>query len=131
MSKIRKKILASLSTEWAIRNFLHTGIIKKLSDKSSISIITNEEFRYIFETDDFKNFDIYYFDNQSEPISWKLVRQFKKKLQQKLLKSSTEDLWKKYVNRDLYQKIGGWVIENLVSNKLDYFLILLHFFLLK
>ena len=45
----RKKVLIAISNGWALRNFLHTGLINRFSKKYDVSIVTNEHMIPYFE----------------------------------------------------------------------------------
>lgn len=112
-------VLVVISTGWAVRNFAESNFISELSVGNKVSIISPSELvgsllKYKVDED----FEIVSADIPLvEPISWRLFRQAKKKLQQNILGSSTEGLWRKYVRRPIYQRFVGNMVDLVLSRR--------------
>lgn len=107
MQSLKQVIFISITNGWAIRNYFQTGIISKLGKKYSIVIITTEDLKKgIIELGLSDDLNIIAIDLSKEPFIWKLLRQLQKKIYFESRQSSTEKIWRKYVKRPLYQKLG-------------------------
>jgi hypothetical protein len=109
------KIYISISTGWAIRNYIQTGILSELSKKYLIEIICPEI--YIDNIKNLINDDeiiVKKYNLNHEPLIWKIFRQTKKKIYLEARKSNTEKIWDKYGKRPAYKKIGSIIIRALI-----------------
>jgi hypothetical protein len=105
----------SVSSGWAVRNFFQTGIIEKLKDSFRLLVFTTSVIHENLTAHGYGSMiDFVVREDLFEPLSWRLFRQFKKKLYLEGRRSSTEKIWGKYVKRPFYQKFGGKVIQSIV-----------------
>ena len=114
--QFKPTLFMSVSTGWAVRNFFQTGIVEKLKNEFKIVIFTLSHIKENLLKQGYGN-DITFIilDDLKEPLMWRLFRQLKKKIYMESRKSSTEDIWAKYVKRPFYQKIGGKIIRSLLN----------------
>lgn len=107
-----KRILFTLSTGWAVRNYVGTGVIENLAGRCEVTLLVPPHLEDACRDDvDENKIRVVVRDVGEEPIRWALVRQLKKKVHLYLRKSNTENLWRKYVDRPLYQRVGGVVLD--------------------
>jgi CDP-glycerol glycerophosphotransferase (TagB/SpsB family) len=116
-------IFISISTGWAVRNFFHTGIIEKLKNHFRVVVFTTSIIKSnLTEQGYTQGIEVFDLDETIEPLSWRLFRQFKKKIYMESRRSKTEEIWEKYVARPFYQRLGGKMIK-LVLNLIDPYLL--------
>jgi hypothetical protein len=114
MKDKKPTILISMSVAWAIRNYLHTGIVDELLKFFNVVIVTTSKIRdRILEQGYGRGIIFESYDELVEPTLWKLMRELKKKIYMESRLCSTEELWERYRKRPIYQKLGGSVIKML------------------
>lgn len=107
-----KRLLFTLSTGWAVRNYVGTDVIANLTERCEVFLLVPPQLEEACRSDvDESRVRIIVRDVGEEPTLWALMRQLKKKVHLYLRKSSTEDLWREYVERPLYQRVGGVVLD--------------------
>jgi len=106
-----KKIYFSLSTGWALRNFVSNGVVAGLSRNFQVHLIYPSKFSN-FISEHCKSLDVARtsYDVGKEPISWRLLRQARKKIYLDARDSATEKIWHVYGKRPLYKIVGAcWI----------------------
>jgi hypothetical protein len=108
------KILFTISTGWAIRNYIQTGVLSNLANSCELIILTKAHF---FEciADALHGIDvkIEVIETFEETLSWRYLRQSKKKIHLHRFESTTEEVWERYVQRPIYQRVGALIIRGL------------------
>ena len=114
---VKKPILfMSASTGWAVRNFFQTGIVRKLNEHFEIIVFTTSQIKEGLVSQGYGgDLTFIVLDKFSEPLTWRLLRQLKKKIYMESRRSATEVIWEKYTKRPIYQKIGGKMIRGLIQ----------------
>jgi hypothetical protein len=108
-----KRVLFTLSTGWAVRNYVGTDVIANLAEACEVTLLVPSHLEESCRNDlDDSRVRIIVRDVGEEPTRWALMRQLKKKVHLYLRKSNTESLWRKYVDRPLYQRVGGVVLDS-------------------
>jgi hypothetical protein len=115
-----------MSTGWSVRNFIYTGIVEKLLKDFHLIIITSPNLiDKLASLHHLNGVKLIALSSNHEPIRWRLFRQIKKKIYMEGRRSSTEQIWEKYVKRPYYQKIGSFIIKQILKIiKYDYLLML-------
>lgn len=111
----RRFILLSISNGWGIRNFIHTGIIYKLSSFAKIGVATTPELMPFFKSikDKHKISHLEYLP-KNETKFWNLSRKIKKFILQSKFQISTAQIKSKEHSRnslDLFFRILAWKVS--------------------
>lgn len=116
MSRNYNKINFVLSTGWALRNYLYSGVISELSKHIHINIYAPTAYAAAILSYSKGANSIQYIEYNcgNEPILWKVFRQARKRIYQSSRGSTTEDLWHSYGNRTLGKRIGALAVAALV-----------------
>lgn len=105
----------TISTGWAIRNFIYTGIVERLSKQLNIVLLCDPQFHDAAKAAvKGTAVETLSFDAKVEPISWRIMRQFRKKIYLDSRKSKTEQIWEVYGKRTLVKRVSGQVIKALL-----------------
>lgn len=109
---MKNNLLMTISTGWAYRNYISTGVLDTVSERWNTTVVTTPHLAPLFDDGVSGNkYEVVVKPDLKEPLVWALVRQMKKKIHQHARASNTERLWRKYVARPLYQRIGGRVFD--------------------
>lgn len=118
MSKVsasRPVLVLTISSSLALRNFLQTGVLSELQKYFTVEILASPPLaRTIVRLGYDSQVRVTTVDSGPEPLSWRLLRQLKKKVYMEGRASATERIWEKYQLRPLYQRAGGWVVKRLI-----------------
>jgi hypothetical protein len=105
-------LVMSVSTGWAIRNFFQTGVVERLCDDFKVVVLaTPSAHDGLVKLGFADKVTLVSIEVGREPLSWRLIRQLKKKVYMEGRNSSTEAIWEKYHPRPLYQRIGGRMVK--------------------
>lgn len=110
-----KKVYFSLSTGWALRNFVSTGVVAELCRHFHVHLIYPSKFDG-FISEHCKSLEVARtsYEVGKEPISWRLLRQARKKIYLDARNSATEKIWHVYGRRPIYKIVGAWLIRFVV-----------------
>jgi hypothetical protein len=111
-----KPLLAmTASTGWAIRNFFQTGIVEGLRREFRVLVVTTPAIHAKLVQQGYTDgVTCVVRDDLGEPRSWRYLRQVRKKLYMDSRGSTTDAIWERYVQRPLYQRVGGSVLASVV-----------------
>ena len=111
-----KPVLAlAISSSLALRNFFQTDVIAHLQRDFSIEVFASPPLgRTMTRLGYDRHVRVTTIDPGSEPWSWRLLRQLKKKVYMEGRASATEAIWEKYQIRPLYQRVGGWAVKRVI-----------------
>lgn len=113
MSK-KRKIFISIATKWSIRNLIVTKILDEVAIKYEIVLFVSATLIKSEYGPLLKRFECIVVDPYPEKLSKRIFRQLKKAFIFNGANINTEKIWKKYVARPLYQKIGDYFISFLL-----------------
>jgi len=106
------RILLSLPNGWSIRNMIYTGIVDQLAQTCEVIIIVPEHFRVgLLEKVKVENVIVETFKPRPEPLSWRLLRQLRKKVFLEVNHIETELIKERAQRRELYQRAGGVLLR--------------------
>lgn len=111
-----KPVLAlTISSSLALRNFFQTGVIEELQREFTVEVLASPPLARTMERLGYAaKVRVTPVEVGSEPLSWRLLRQFKKKVYMEGRASATEAIWEKYQIRPFYQRAGGWLVKRLI-----------------
>lgn len=113
--KSKPVLFISVSIGWVIRNFFQTGVADKLKAHFKIVVIaTPKASKSIRLLGYHKDIHLIEADVDDEPISWKVLRQVRKKVYLESRNSSSERIWEKYYPRPMYQRIGSRILKGVM-----------------
>jgi len=112
----RPVLALTISSSLALRNFLQTGVLKELQKNFTVEVLASPPLACTIARLGYEGrVRVTTVDPGTEPLSWRLLRQFKKKVYMEGRASATEAIWEKYQIRPLYQQLGGWVVKRLIG----------------
>lgn len=95
--KDKKKILICITNGWAVRNFVHTGIVNNLNKNYEVSICTTPRlYEFFLDLKDKKSINGVFLIQDNENYFWKRLRQLKKLILQSNFQVSTAILKSQY-----------------------------------
>ena len=105
----------TISTGWAIRNFIYTGIVERLSQRFAVVLLCDSQF-YVAAKEAVKGTSVraLMFDVKVEPFGWRVMRQFRKKIYLDCRKSQTEKIWETYGKRSFVKRASGHLVKALI-----------------
>lgn len=110
--KKKPVLFMSVSTGWAVRNFFQTGIVDRLKEDFRVVVFSTSNIKKgLIKNGYAQDLEIIVLDKFDEPRSWRIFRQLKKKIYMESRGSSTEKIWERYVNRPIYQRLGGEAVK--------------------
>jgi len=124
----------TISTGWAIRNFIYTGIVERLSDRFAVVLLCDSQF-YAAAKEAVKGTSVQalMYDAKVEPFGWRVMRQFRKKIYLDARKSQTEKIWESFGKRAFLKQASGNLIKVFIrvlgSQRLQRFAMSLDFFI--
>ena len=108
-------IAITMSSSMALRNFFQTGALAELQRHFSVEVLASPELGRTINTLGLdRSVSVTTVDVGTEPRSWRLMRQLKKKVYMEGRASATEAIWEKYQIRPLYQRVGSWIVKRLI-----------------
>ena len=111
---MKPKLFVSASIGWAVRNYFQTGLVKSLTTHFDVIVVTTPAIRAEIERQGLgEGLQWIVLDSGTEPFTWRMARQIKKKIYVEGRRSNTEQLWERYTKRPFYQRAGGKVIRAL------------------
>lgn len=110
----KRKIFIAIATKWSIRNLIVTEVLDQVATKYDIVLFVNSTLIESEYGSLLKKFECIVVDPYPEKLSKRVFRQLKKAFIFKGANINTERIWKKYVSRPLYQKIGDYFISILL-----------------
>ena len=112
----RRPVLAiSISASLALRNFFQTDVIPQLQRHFEVVVLASPSLaRTMAQLGYDALVPVHTVDPGSEPRSWQLLRQLKKKVYMEGRASATEAIWERYQIRPAYQKLGGWFVKRTI-----------------
>lgn len=111
----RRKIYFSLSTGWALRNFVSSGVVARLAETHKIHLIYPSKFeKFISSQCKSDNLERTHYDAGEEPFFWRVVRQARKKIYLNSRASATEHVWEVFGRRPTYKIFGARVLTAIV-----------------
>jgi hypothetical protein len=110
----KRKIFIAIATKWSIRNLIVTGVLDQVAVKYDIVLFVNSTLLEPEYSPLLKKFECIVVDPHPEKLSKRIFRQLKKAFIFKGANINTELIWKKYVSRPLYQKIGDYFVSVLL-----------------
>jgi hypothetical protein len=124
----------TISTGWAIRNFIYTGIVARLSQRLTVVLLCDPHFHAAArEAVEGTSVETLMFDAKTEPFGWRIMRQFRKKIYLESRNSQTEQIWESYGKRPFLKRVSGQAIKALLwlvgPQKLQRFAVMLDLFL--
>jgi hypothetical protein len=109
----RPALFVTVSTPWAIRNYFHTGIVRRLAKHARVTALTTERLAACLRRDGHTSYiAIATWESGPEPLRWRLARQLRKKLYMETRGIHTETIWRRYSQRPLYQRLSDPVIAS-------------------
>lgn len=111
---IKERIFITIATKWSIRNLIVTGVLDKVANKYEIILFVDSPLIKSEYAPLLNKFHCITVETYPENSGKKIFRQLKKAFVFKGADLSTERIWKKYVARPVYQKIGDYIISILV-----------------
>jgi hypothetical protein len=111
-----KPVLAlTISSSLALRNFFQTGVIEALCRDFTVEVFASPALARTMARLGYDSaVRVTPLEVGAEPLSWRLLRQFKKKVYMEGRASTTEAIWEKYQIRPFYQRAGGWLVKRLI-----------------
>lgn len=110
----KRKIFIAIATKWSIRNLIVTKVLDQVAYKYDIVLFVNSTLLESEYVPLLKRFECIFVDPYPEKLSKRIFRQLKKAFIYKGANIHTERIWKKYVSRPIYQKIGDYFISVLL-----------------
>jgi hypothetical protein len=110
----KRKIFIAIATKWSIRNLIVTKVLDQVAHKYDIVLFVNSTLLESEYVPLLKRFECIFVDPYPEKLSNRIFRQLKKAFIYKGANIHTERIWKKYVSRPIYQKIGDYFISVLL-----------------
>jgi hypothetical protein len=110
----KRKIFIAIATKWSIRNLIVTEVLDQVATKYDIVLFVNSTLLESEYSPLLKKFECVFVNPYPEKLSKRFFRQLKKAFIFKGANIHTESIWKKYVSRPLYQKIGDYFISILL-----------------
>lgn len=107
------KLYVTISTGWAIRNYLYTGVLSALANAEQHVVIlcTPELHDEILRSISSNYIEVRNFSVGEEPFCWRVLRRFRKKLYMESRNSQTEKIWETYGDRSMAKSISGMAIK--------------------
>lgn len=110
------RIHVSISTGWALRNLLYTGVLAQLSQRWPVTVICPDQFAAAIEAHaQGLDISVRRYEPGPEPLLWRVLRQARKKIYLESRDSETERIWDQYGNRPLYKRAGSLVLKGLIG----------------
>ncbi len=115
MAPERPLLAMTASTGWVVRNFFQTGIVAGLLRDFRVLVVTTPAIHAKLVENGYVHLvECVVRDDLAEPNSWRYLRQIRKKLYMDSRKSATDAIWERYVQRPIYQRVGGWFMAWIV-----------------
>lgn len=124
----RSTIFITASTAWALRNYVQTGVARRLAETHAVVVLTVPRLEEWLRRNGHDSYvEIAVAPELPEPPRWRLGRRAKKSAYMEAYRVETESIWSRFGNRPLYQRIaapfvriatalvGGWRVFRLVS----------------
>jgi hypothetical protein len=111
---IKERIFITIATKWSIRNLIVTDVLNKVAIEYDVILFVDSKLLVSEYAPLLKNFQHIIVEPFPEKPIKKIFRQLKKAFVFKGANLSTERIWKKYVSRPFYQRIGDYLISILV-----------------
>jgi hypothetical protein len=109
------RVHVSISTGWALRNLVYTGIVGHVSRRWPVTVICPEQFSApVREHTQGLDITVRSYEPGAEPAAWRLLRQARKKIYLESRDSMTERIWDEYGNRPFYKRLGSAVLKSLI-----------------
>jgi len=108
------RILLSLQSGWAVRNIFYTGIADQLAQTCEVVIIVPKYFHTrVLEQVRTKNIIVEAIEPRPEPMTWRFLRQLRKKVFLEVTHNETERIKERAESRKIYQRIGGVILHHI------------------
>src|SRR4030042_4353705 len=108
------RILLSLQSGWAVRNIFYTGIADQLAQTCEVVIIVPKYFHTrVLEQVRTKNIIVEAIEPRPEPMTWRFLRQLRKKVFLEVTHNETERIKEPAESRKIYKEIGGAILHHI------------------